>query len=393
MAVKNVLMFVHGIGTHKTGWSQDEKDGPQKALEKASEYYADRFPTVGPNANPLSTSLKYVEIRYDDIFEKVRSTWNTLASDLVNDQFSGATPANIDDIANRFAGLTETDSWFATHALDAVLYHAFPLIRQVIRHSVASQLANSIVLHTPATGPKPRFSILAHSLGTALTHDAVQLLGSTAWMKHRGSIPEGISDDAVSRLRERYGDNPFSPGQFKWQSLFMVANVARIFCDPRPDSDRSIVRPSFSTNNDRNATRFYYNFAHTMDPVALVKPFSAMETWPRSAAEGSAEDRIDLRHFYDKNIHGIAHYIKHPYVHARILRRTVPARFKDSHVAMADARVGSGGDFSNMGLALSDDDVRASFLDELTPILEALRKPGNAVDRLEAAVNTLGLIV
>ena len=393
MAVKNVLFFVHGVGAHEKGWSQDEEDGPQKALEKASEYYSDRFPTGGPNANPLSNSLKFVEIVYDDIFEKVRSTWNTLASDLVNDQFPAATPANIADVANRFTGLTEPDAWFATHALDAVLYHAFPLIRQVVRHSVASQLANGIIEHTPASGSKPRFSIVAHSLGTAVTHDAVQLLGTTAWMKHRSAVPEGISDATVARLRERYGDNPFSPGQFKWQSLFMVANVARIFCDPRPDSDRSIVRPSFSTTNDRNAARYYYNFAHTMDPIARVTPYSAVETWPRSAAEGNAEDRMDLRHFYDKNIHGIAHYIKHPYVHARILRRTVPSRFKDTHLALADARVGSGGDFPNIGVALADDDAREKFMDQLSQVLATPGQPGKAVDRLIAALNTFGPIV
>jgi hypothetical protein len=393
MAVKNILLFVHGVGSHKKGWSQDEQDGPQKALETAAAYYKDQFPSQGENANPLSNSLKFVEIHYDDIFEKVRSTWNTLANSLVNDEFPGATPTGVANVANHLADVTEPDDWFGTYALDAVLYKAFPLVRQVIRHSVASQLANSVVQHTPSSGPKPRFSIAAHSLGTAVTHDAIQLLGSTAWMKFRGSIPEGIGDEMLSRLRTRYGDNPFSPGQFKWQSLFMIANVSRIFCDPKPDSDRSIVRPSFSTNNDRNAARYYYNFAHTMDPIPLVQPFSAMETWPRSAAEGHAEDRIDLRHFYEKNIHGFAHYIKHPYVHARILRRTVPGRFKDSHVAMADARVGSGGDFSNFGSALSDDDLRASFLDKLSPILSAARQAGNAVGRLEVALKQFGPIV
>jgi hypothetical protein len=389
MAVKNVLMFVHGVGSHGAGWSQEEEDGPQKALERASAEYPDRFPSGNGDANPLSNSLKFVEIRYDDIFEEVRSTWNTLASSLTNDQFPGATSANVAEVANRFASATSSNDWFATHALDAVMY-AFPLIRQVVRHSVASQLANAVVENTPASGPKPRFSIMAHSLGTAVTHDAIQLLGTTAWMKHRGAVPDGTSDADVARLRQRFGDNPFAPGQFKWQALFMVANVARIFCDPRPDSDRSIVRPSFSTSNDRNAARFYYNFAHAMDPVALVARFSAAESWPRSAAEGTAEDRMELRHFYAKNIHGLAHYIRHPYVHARVLRRTVPQRFKDTHLALADARVGSGGDFPNLGLAMADDDARQRFLSQLAAVLTAPGQPGKAVDRLKAVLENFG---
>ena len=393
MAVKNVLFFVHGVGEHEEGWSTEEGDGPQKALEKVSEYYSDRFPTGDINSNPLSNSLNFVEIRYDDIFERVRSTWNDLANSLVSDKFPGATPNAVGEIAGHFAGLTKPDKWYATHALDAFMYGGFPLIRQVIRHSVASQLASGIVEYMPADGAKPTFSIAAHSLGTAVTHDAIQLLGTTAWMKYGDIVPEGIGSTEVAEFRDRYGDNPFSPGQFKWQALFMIANVSRIFCDPKPDSDRSIVRPSFSSMNDRNAARYYYNFVHTMDPIGLVSRFSAAKTWPRAAAEGFAEDRIDLRHFYDKNIHGFAHYIKHPFVHGRILRRVVPTRFKDEQLALADARVLRGGDFSNFGIAMADDDMRGKFLDNLLPLVAAATGQGKPLNRLRDAFEQFGQFV
>jgi len=52
MSVNNVMSFVHGAGTNETDWSQDEKGGPQKALENAPGYYPGRFRQSGPITNP-----------------------------------------------------------------------------------------------------------------------------------------------------------------------------------------------------------------------------------------------------------------------------------------------------------------------------------------------------
>lgn len=393
MAGKNVLFFVHGIGKHDQGWSHNEENGPVNALVKASEYYSDRFPSNDNLNNPITNSLKFVEIRYDDIFEKIRSNWNNLANDLLSNNFPSATPSGVSSIADSISQLTEPEDWSATYALDAFMYGSFPLIRQIVRHSVASQLATGVVANSPDTNIVPEFSIAAHSLGTAVIQDAIQLLGTTEWLKYRGLVDGGIDENELNKYRSEHGNNPFSPRHFKWEALFMIANVAMMFCNPKPDSDKTIVRPGFSTDDGHNAIRYYFNFSHLMDPIPLVAKFSAEATWQRSSLLGTAEDHTTLKHFYEKNIHGLAHYLQHPCVHGRIFRRCVPNRFKDKHVSMADNRVGSSGDFSNIGPALFNDDLREEYQNKLTSVLAEVGRSGKSLDRLRNILKLVGNIV
>ena len=388
MPKKNVLFFVHGVGMHKEGWSQQEQDGPEAALVGASGYYEKTFPSGDQGANPLSNSCTFIEIRYDHIFEQLRANWNELSSSLVDENFPGATPEAVGKISADFADWTAPDNWLATHALDAAIYKAFPLVRQTVRHCVASQLAAGVVAHPGEPGDTPRYSIVAHSLGTAVTQDAIQLLGTTNWMKFANVVPGGVTEADLRNYRDRFGNNPFAPEYFKWQLVCMIANVGRIFCAPLPGSPDTILKPSRSKLPGHNAARYYYNFSHALDPVALAGKFSAASSWPRSVAEGFALDKLDLAHFHDKNIHGFAHYLKHPYVHARILRRVVPDRFKDQQVAAALARLESGGDFSRFGPALADDDLRERYLDSLAPILAQAGGSDNGLKRLTDSFNS-----
>lgn len=367
MASKNVLFLVHGIGDHQEGWSALDAGGPATTLVACAEHYVDRF---GPEAGgPLTNSLELVEIRYDHIFEEVRNDWNSLASGLTQKLSAGPDPALVGEVAQFISQATDPESWWARYALDAVMYKGFRLVREVVKHSVAAQLASGIASRVGEISD-PRFSILAHSLGTAVTHDALQLLGTTAWMNHPGALPHDVTPADVDQLRRRYGSNPFSPGIFRWHALLMVANVAALIAETKPHHQRSIVRPAFSGNDARNNCGYYYNFGHVVDPVARAAPFSATHQWPRSAAEGFAFDEDRLDHFHDPNIHGFSHYLLHPSVHGRVLHAAVPHRFKSIHVAMADARAASGGDFARVGgPLLGDDNVRTAFLGGLAQVL------------------------
>ena len=151
MANKNVVVLVHGIGKHDAGWATQGEESPAEALKTASKKYESIF----PEDNPITNSVEFIEIRYDDIFEAVRGQWHDLSSSLKDAGFEGASEVSIAKLQafmpgaiGKLAEATEENKWVATHALDAMLYKGFGLIRNIIRHSVA---ARTLSRYAPAT--------------------------------------------------------------------------------------------------------------------------------------------------------------------------------------------------------------------------------------------------
>ena len=108
---KNVIFLVHGIGVHAEGWSSAD-DGPVKALSKIAEYY----PGFSEQ-EPLSGAIEFVEIRYDDIFDGIRTQWAQLAESLNGGSLPIATPAILQQITGIIAQ-AGGNSAIATHVLD-----------------------------------------------------------------------------------------------------------------------------------------------------------------------------------------------------------------------------------------------------------------------------------
>jgi len=403
MPQKEVVILVHGIGQHAKGWSKEEKDGPIPAIKQASRDYPDVF----PDHDPIENRIEFIEVLYDDIFEKIRTQWNTLASDLLTKQFPQADQAKLDQIRNEIPGLvnniaqaTDGDKWYATHALDAIMYAGFPLIRQVVRYSVAAQLADIVAERLPAdVRDRPSFTIVAHSMGTAVIHDAIQLMGTTNWLSQVGKLPNGLASARLAFIKDKFGSNPFSARIAPiFDSVIMVANVSGILCrDPSPDSDKSVVRPKFSGGFPRSINH-YFNFDHVLDPIPKVSPFTTPASWSLAVAQGTAEERRDIRHVYDPNVHGFAHYLKHPSLHARLFWRALAARdaelerFTYQHVLAADARVGQGS-FSNFGGELADDAIRARLEEQLVGAMRESHTARKTIDKYRAVILAMGAVV
>jgi len=401
MANKNVVIFIHGIGKHEAGWANGP-GGPIETLTAASKdpAYGDVFSAD----NPLGASIKFEEIRYDDIFEEVRTQWQTLAQNLSNAGFDGASASSVaalqgflPNALQTFAGVLDEDKWFATHALDAILYKGFRLVRQIVRYSVAAQLAKIAADNVQADrDDDPTYTIVAHSLGTAVAYDAIDLLGRAGWLKGVTQISDEnlatqIDQATFDRVKSRYGANPFSSeGIWDWHGLVMLANVAPLFCStPAPHSVDARVRPKHSGGTNGRSLENYFNVDHMFDPIGKVKPFSAMQTWPIAAREAFAFDVVGLRHFYDKNVHGFSHYLIHPSVHSRIFWLACPKRFRWSSVKKADERVGQGG-FSNFGPDLTDDVKRLAMEKGLADIFAVKDRVTKEIDKYVGTINALG---
>ncbi len=126
--------------------------------------------------------------------------------------------------------------------------------------------------------------MLAHSLGTIVTHDVLNELAR--------------EDGQFSYANWWYFDN-----------VFMLANVSALAqneFNPR----ESFVRPFLSPGRP-GYVRNYYDFAHKFDPVAMAFPY---KRWMKEVPPDGFE-YLPTDHFYDKNIHAYTHYLACPKVY------------------------------------------------------------------------------
>lgn len=364
---KNVVFLIHGVGVHPEGWSQAE-DGPVVALSKAAEYYP------GFSAQePLSGAIEFVEIRYDDIFDAIRTRWARLAESLNAGSLPVATPEILGKITGAIAQ-AGGDSPIATHVLDVGLYVGFRIVQRLVQLRVASIMMNTIADHADEPEGSRNYFIVAHSLGTTVAHDAIQRMATTGWLAEADKVRELIEGSGVEigdfeRSVARYGKNPFAPGNFKFDGLFQIANTSRLLSQTKPAYESS-VRPMFSSGPLNNAVRRFYNADHVLDPIGKFRKHRAKEAWPIAASNFTAVDLFDIDHIHDINVHGFSHYLVHPSVHAPLLFSAAPTRFKIADYQAAMARVADGGDFPRFGSRFLDEDFRdnvESALSKLSP--------------------------
>lgn len=370
---KNVIFLVHGIGVHPEGWSKAD-DGPIRALSDAAEYY----PGFSEQ-EPLSAAVEFVEIRYDDIFDDIRTRWAELANNLNGAGLPMATPPILDSITGALAQ-ADGDSVIATHVLDVGMYVGFRLVQRLVQLRVASEMMKTIADHAGEDEGSRHYSVIAHSLGTTVAHDAIQRMATAGWLSDAEKLGDALADgnfstDDLQRAVKRYGKNPFSPGNFKFDCLFQVANTSRLLSQTKPAYESS-VRPRFSSGPRHNAVRRFFNVDHVLDPIGKFRKHRAKEAWPRAASKATAIDLFDIDHIHDINVHGFAHYLSHPALHSQILMAAAPTRFKFPDFQAAKKRLVEGGDFPRFTGKYVDDDMQ----DNVEAVLSALSP--NTLDKL-----------
>ena len=377
---RSVVFFVHGMGRHNAGWVSD-RDGPAAVLAAAAAHYPGF-----DDAAALAGAVECVEIRYDDIFDGIMSQWARLADDLAG-ALPEATPDALARVADWLAGADDPDNWFASHALDVLLYHQFALVRRLVQLKVASLMMKTVAAREAAGASDTTYVLVAHSLGTAVAHDAVQRMSTTDWLRKCDVLLPALDQRTVGAAAgpadiqaaiDRYGRNPFGPGAFKFEAIFQIANTSRLLARTAGGNPyRSAVRPMFSGGGPlTNACRRFVNIDHYLDPVGKVRRFRAEEAWPRAARMGTARDLFDVRHVHDINVHALEHYLVHPAVHAEILFAAARTRFTSDDYAAALRRVVPGGDFPQWGAAYLDADLQ----DEIEDVLVQLHGGGSVSD-------------
>ena len=327
---KNIVFVLHGIGQYTDGWMSLESCAvpPLKAAAK-------RYPFF--EGKSLDTFVEFVPILYDDVFEKIQKHWADLAKDL-----KAAIP-----VLPRFADKLFTymekgteDTFALNNGADVALYWGFRLFQQRVVLRVLAQIASKIAATIAATDQVPHYHILAHSMGTAVAHDALHHLGTEAWLTALKTAPLDDADGERAKVdRAQYlgeldrvkdatsKQSPFDPANFAFQSITMLSNVSGLIHGAESPY-HSIVRPGTPGDNGAFVSN-YVNVNHKFDPISIIGNFKMPGGW---AIGGGGVDVV-LEHLAGdpEQLHDAAHYVRHPAVHLRLL-----AQYVDPYAPSAD---------------------------------------------------------
>ncbi len=275
--MKHTVFLVHGMGIHKPDVWAKEVTQKLKKVSKKYKYF---------QSNDLDSLVEFVPVNYDDVMNQILEQWKQ-AEDIIDFAINqGLTDQKVLDFLRSLSDEDKKFLW--TNLADVIIYRFFPTYKNLIRTTVIRQFATKIDKLIDQNG-QAFCSVIAHSLGTAVSHDCIHILGTEGW--------EGAN-------------NVFSPQHWKFQTLFMIANTSKLL-ESDIDPYKSIVKPG--KTGDKTSYLFkYMNFWHELDPVPNIKKFDP--PWDGKYSS------IRVNHYREYNIHAFVHYLDNPKVHIPILR-------------------------------------------------------------------------
>lgn len=306
MADKNLLFFIHGIGQQRDGWV-DADDGPVMALEKAMRLYE-----CFPAGTTLRDVVDVVEVRYDDIFDEQIQRWTDQVKGLPVGGPGTDWVAKLQEFWTRANADKKT---FTDFGGDVILYRGFDLLARSVRLRVNKILLAEIYkrhLDSLGSGKRaPEITVVAHSMGTAVTYDSLFSLFSGSWFAQGDEVlaQAKMTDEQKAMFAQALKDIESPAGTsvpVRLNALFMIANTSRLLSRWDAAQVNAILKPGA-------ATRSFYNVNHALDPVGRVQPFQIPSHWNKSRARN-----ITVTHLHQENIHALSHYLANPAVHGRL---------------------------------------------------------------------------
>lgn len=289
----NVLFIVHGMGDNLPGWSATIADFLDSALGAYAPYASER--------QPFRERVVVEEICYDPVFDKVIEPWGRSRHELT--QWASANAVSLDGtLAALGTGAlpASTEGFVWETLLDPVLYRGSPIVRDRVRETVIRQLLTAWDKHLTHHRPDDpvKVSVLCHSQGTMVMHDALAMIGEAR-------LPEFV---------------PYSAEKRSIECLMTLANVTRlgpsalIDLDSRASCVRPFSAPAWAPGR-KNYLRRLLNARHAYDPFCFWQRFDPPTDWGTSYALVD-----DLQHVHQANTHGYTHYLAHPRVHVALFR-------------------------------------------------------------------------
>jgi hypothetical protein len=292
MPASHLLILVHGMGSPGKDWADEYASQLRKSYQL--------IPSL--NRVPFDDAIAVKGIVYDTFFEERRVAWKDNAAKVLQGFVDAGMSKGGAAAVMRATGSMTTKQFLSTHVLDVLHYRFLRTVGEQVRSYVSGEIERLVQAHDPVR--RPPYSILAHSLGTAVVTESLH-----CW------ISEEI--DGLQAWDSRLGPN----------NLFMVANCARLLWSLGPKNDSRAIYKSATwpyPTPELGACRYYGNYSHALDPVTHAQPFDrpdeAFYHWPdRSEIYGNVDIHPeDVQRF---NVHGLDHYLAHPNVYVDLFRR------------------------------------------------------------------------
>lgn len=296
---KHILFLVHGMGDAKPGWSQET----QQLIRGLYNKYNQLSLLV-----PFDQNFTFQEIYYNDKFDERRKAWKEHAEQVLQVLGQSGLDANAAKLLAGYAAETDRDRFLNTHVLDVILYRFIPQIAEQVRNAVCLQILETLKAQPQAD--TLRWSVIAHSLGTAVTHDTLHAMYTQS--SAAGALPPSVTRSKV---------------------LAMLANVSRVL---ETDADVYTSVVCSDVNPASGVCDYFINVRHEWDPIPIPKQFRPLDDWP------NVETRRDNRYqsllinaIESQNVHDFLHYLKNPKVHIPLFRALTWQSIIDDATAVA----------------------------------------------------------
>jgi hypothetical protein len=293
MPAPNVLFVVHGMGTNLEAAA--EPTAWFKEVEKALHAAWQRFPSLADEN--FADYIELWPLSYDQRFRqytaRVAAAGEKLKSKVGDASYAQALAA----IAG--VGADDEENFLWANVMDVLLYRLGGDFNVEVQVALQLQLAKKVrQIWAASTGAPVQFSMLSHSLGTAVTHGMLQRLALGA-----------IGESDVFKL----GKN------FKLRCYMALANTSRLLFRPSGSIyDKTLIRPGKYVDS-------FINVRHIADPVPAPMRF-APRTW------GAGYREIQLQCYREPNLHAYTHYLDHPAVTGALFRSLVPFLLQQAEV-------------------------------------------------------------
>lgn len=334
---KPVVVLVHGMGNHTAPKpSTQERGSFGKECIDTFNLALQMYPSL--QSSRIEDQVNFVEIHYNHLFDTFRQEMAENGQKF-EQLLKGAGPlaplGNVPGLVQsviKFEASLDSDDNFYTHWLDVILYKLY--FGEYVRIHVARKLGDIIAKNSTS-----KIHILAHSLGTAVTHDTLSKIYSKAY----------ADDDEIADL---------SPDTHKLASVWQIANVSRLANSLLKIADpyKSMVRPGAE-----GVTSTMMNIHHKLDPFTLIKKYSRSDNgkWiPKNIYRSSYLD-IETTDITQANTHSITQYLHDPAVHLQLfLRLGIPIPSKKQRDNATEA-------YANILLDQAKSDLRAKLKEKI----------------------------
>lgn len=273
--MSDLIFLVHGMGEFASGWEKSVVDQLRSFCDTYSQ----------PGKGDFNKRFNCIAVNYSQLFLDILKEWAKEKKDL--DAVTGLVGASL--VQKLMSWIADDGSieknFFWSHIFDVITYRLLPTVRDAVQVRVALQLFDGI----KDLDVDDNWSIIAHSLGTAVTHDTLQ-----TWYQQPLAGGGKLGDQRV----------PFV--------VQMVANVSRLL-QSQYNVFESDVRPG-------GACDLYSTAHHPLDPFTILKPFLPT-AWPEPRNRDKYYlAKLEPDYIQQANIHDFAHYLRHPDVVVPLFR-------------------------------------------------------------------------